>query len=175
MGSSDHCVRTTMPACPCPFAKTRHVQDAEPPGSAILHYRQPSERTWRCQCRQELLKALIVVLISIVPILQSQPDAGYAAALPSLLKAPNAKFIGYVSTQYGDRDPKAVTADVTTYSKWDAKYKLDGIFFDEMQDGKFSQYKGYKDATKAAFGDDAFVSGRPHSQVEDETDARPLR
>ena len=89
--------------------------------------------------------------------LQSQPDENFQKYLPNLLQYPNAKVIGYISTQYGDRDESAVQTDISTYANWGSSYAVHGIFFDEVKDGLLEKYTGYTGAVKAGMGEDAFV------------------
>lgn len=57
----------------------------------------------------------------------SAADANYTAAI-SAFRAAGGKVLGYVSTNYGNRDVQAVRTDIDNYLNW---YPVDGLFFDE--------------------------------------------
>lgn len=71
------------------------------------------------------------------------------------LAATDALLVGYVSTDYGNRDAATVRAEMTRY--FDAAYwrntnvRLDGFFFDEMSNdlGKVGYYRGLRDHARA--------------------------
>ncbi|KAG8732591.1 hypothetical protein FRC12_019210, partial [Ceratobasidium sp. 428] len=80
----------------------------------------------------------------------TQPDANYKACVPKLRPSanPNVKLIGYVPTGYGNRASADVQADVHTYANWASAYRLNGIFFDEVDYSAaklpiYSQYSSY--------------------------------
>jgi hypothetical protein len=58
-----------------------------------------------------------------------QPDANYVKAIDRLQGA-GCLTLGYVSTEYGKRETKAIDADLTTWLK--LYPKIQGVFFDEM-------------------------------------------
>ncbi|GAA5983654.1 hypothetical protein JCM10908_000370 [Rhodotorula pacifica] len=84
-------------------------------------------------------------------------------------KLPRATIIGYVRTGYGSRSQADVKADIAMYSSWknlkvgaEGKApRLDGIFFDEVQDVTtkplLSLYSGYSSAARAAFASSTIV------------------
>lgn len=59
--------------------------------------------------------------------------------------------VGYVLTNYSNRDPALVVADITAYYSW---YNIDGIFFDEGSTScdNVTLYKSYDDEVKAKGG-----------------------
>ncbi|KAF2808369.1 uncharacterized protein BDZ99DRAFT_390246 [Mytilinidion resinicola] len=62
------------------------------------------------------------------------PDANYTHGVATLNKLDNVRTIGYVATNWGQKDAQKVLQEVTTYSGWtsqDSSVALDGIFFDE--------------------------------------------
>ncbi|MFE9773753.1 spherulation-specific family 4 protein [Streptomyces sp. NPDC005931] len=59
------------------------------------------------------------------------PDPAFAAAADAL-RAAGARLLGYVDTDYGGRDPSAVTADLRRHREW---YAVDGCFLDRVTAG----------------------------------------
>lgn len=98
---------------------------------------------------------------------QSQPDESYRSALTLLKSRPNAKLIGYVATRYGARAASQVQADVLTYARWDAKWRVAGIFYDEAPNGSeegqadlLNLYAGYVNYARRVMGRSVQVSER---------------
>jgi hypothetical protein len=86
----------------------------------------------------------------------SQPEPQYTLCIEQLKNAgSNVNLIGYVSTNYGDRDQAEISADIQTYAGWDDAYKLNGIFFDEEANtaDKVELYEGYASEARDAFPD----------------------
>ncbi len=59
------------------------------------------------------------------------PDRAFAAAADAL-RAAGARLLGYVDTDYGARDPSAVTTDARRHREW---YAVDGCFLDRVTAG----------------------------------------
>ncbi|GAB2448313.1 spherulation-specific family 4 protein [Streptomyces incanus] len=59
------------------------------------------------------------------------PDQAFAAVADALRTA-GARLLGYVDTDYGARDPSAVTADARRHREW---YAVDGCFLDRVTAG----------------------------------------
>jgi len=69
----------------------------------------------------------------------SQLDANYVEAI-DMLKIKGIHTLGYVKTNYANRDISLVKQEVDT---WKTLYQPEGIFFDEMTNGKNSIYVNY--------------------------------
>ncbi|HWU52199.1 MAG TPA: spherulation-specific family 4 protein [Tahibacter sp.] len=82
------------------------------------------------------------------------------------LAATNALLVGYIATDYGNRAPATVRAEMTRY--FDAAYwrntgvRLDGFFFDEMSNdlGKVGYYRDLRDHARSLAAD-AVLIGNP--------------
>lgn len=66
------------------------------------------------------------------------PDESYIASVAKLNHYPNVQVLGYIPTNYAERDLSDVKEEVSTYSNW-ASYKaknitVSGVFFDEAPD-----------------------------------------
>ncbi|MER6109432.1 spherulation-specific family 4 protein [Streptomyces hirsutus] len=59
------------------------------------------------------------------------PDQAFTAVADALRTA-GARLLGYVDTDYGARDPSAVTADARRHREW---YAVDGCFLDRVTAG----------------------------------------
>lgn len=59
------------------------------------------------------------------------PDASYVAVLSRLSGIPNIRPVGYTTCRYGQRTLDDIRGDVDLYRGWNAKFRLDGMFFDE--------------------------------------------
>lgn len=98
-----------------------------------------------------------------------QAPKTYRACIPKL-RAPNVVILGYVHTSYGKASRKAgVTQDVNTYAGWNATYRPDGIFFDEVSGEKkdLATYKGFVSHARPLFnGGNGFVSDFVPSAVQ---------
>ncbi|KAJ5776263.1 uncharacterized protein N7511_001274 [Penicillium nucicola] len=85
------------------------------------------------------------------------PDQVLITAFAKLNSYGNAKLLGYISTQYGNRAITDVEREVGVYSNW-ASYKgkniaLDGVFFNEGSDGGDTfKLAYYQQLSKAAKG-----------------------
>ena len=65
------------------------------------------------------------------------PNAEYVVGLSDLRKK-YVTIVGYVSTDYGERELSEIKADVDLY---DQHFNIDGIFFDEVATDKLSDYQ----------------------------------
>ena len=66
----------------------------------------------------------------------SLPDQYYLDEVPKLRSYSNIRTLGYVATDYAEKDIEAVLAEIDTYAKWPkvsniTKMRVDGIFLDE--------------------------------------------
>ncbi|OSC98660.1 hypothetical protein PYCCODRAFT_1374607 [Trametes coccinea BRFM310] len=99
-----------------------------------------------------------------------QAPKTYRACIPKL-RAPNVLILGYVHTSYGKASRKAgVTQDVNTYAGWNATYRPDGIFFDEVSGEKkdLATYKGFVSQARPLFnGGNGFISLNPGTAPDD--------
>ena len=60
------------------------------------------------------------------------PDGNYTREISRLNAHANVRTVGYVSTNYAKRDPKAMSRDLNVYSAWaDEDIGMHGIFLDE--------------------------------------------
>ncbi|KAG9124437.1 hypothetical protein FRC07_011632 [Ceratobasidium sp. 392] len=100
----------------------------------------------------------------------TQPDANYQACVPKLRPSgnPNVKLLGYVPTGYGSRALSDVHNDVHTYGQWGSAYRLNGIFFDEVDysAAKLSVYSEYTSYAKSQISN-AFVTLNPGTSAID--------
>jgi hypothetical protein len=60
----------------------------------------------------------------------SLPDQVYLDEIPKLRAYPNIRTLGYVATNYADKEVQSVLAEVDTYAKWpkvtnDTKMRVD--------------------------------------------------
>ncbi|EKM59215.1 uncharacterized protein PHACADRAFT_191536 [Phanerochaete carnosa HHB-10118-sp] len=102
----------------------------------------------------------------------SQPDSSsYQGCVPQLKSQPNVRTIGYVFTEYGSRSQSDVDADVSTYAGWDSAYRLDGIFFDQVETTSdlLSTYTAFVNTARQSFDDsNGFVILNPGTNVQDD-------
>ncbi|KAL4748260.1 hypothetical protein BDW72DRAFT_156717 [Aspergillus terricola var. indicus] len=80
------------------------------------------------------LQFLVVINPSSGPGDSPTPDEAYQTAIRQLNTYPNVQKIGYVRTNYAQRNVSEVLADISTYSRWpsqSADLAVTGIFFDE--------------------------------------------
>jgi hypothetical protein len=64
----------------------------------------------------------------------TQPNEDFVPGLERLSTYSNARTLGYVRTEYGERNISDVLRDVATYANWSttaANLSVSGIFFDE--------------------------------------------
>ncbi|GAA95568.1 uncharacterized protein L969DRAFT_92700 [Mixia osmundae IAM 14324] len=120
-------------------------------------YSYPENSTTWAPLRQAIaahpqLHFQVVINPDSGPGSSSQPDAEYGAGIVALKKASksgNVQILGYVPTGYGKKSNKTVIKQIAQYAGWNTSYAVDGIFFDETIDGKYSLYKQYYDAVKS--------------------------
>ncbi|KAL4914634.1 Spherulation-specific family 4 [Aspergillus aurantiobrunneus] len=80
------------------------------------------------------LNFVVVVNPESGPGSAALPDEAYQLAIRQLDTYPNVQKVGYVRTDYADRNVSEVLDDVATYSGWHAQspdLAMAGIFFDE--------------------------------------------
>jgi hypothetical protein len=89
----------------------------------------------------------------------SLPNADYVPAIQKLNAFHNARTVGYVRTDYGNRSLDDVLQDISTYSGWansSQGIEMHGIFFDEAAHDYTADVADYmqtaNDAVKAASG-----------------------
>lgn len=104
-----------------------------------------------------------------------ESDDPMLTCLPALRKSlPKAKLVGYVSTFYGARPATTVKTNVGIYHSWAAagglgngkSVKLDGIFFDELNNDatnatNVALYKSYAATVRKQFGSKSWVVLNP--------------
>ncbi|KAM0756400.1 hypothetical protein T439DRAFT_376599 [Meredithblackwellia eburnea MCA 4105] len=94
----------------------------------------------------------------------SEPVLACIPTLRSVLNS-ESKIVGYVSTQYGNRDQSAVTAGIQEYQSWSSltvsgtAIPIDGVFLDECSDSEstLSIYTAYSKTINSAFSDGIVV------------------
>ncbi|KAI0356485.1 hypothetical protein OH77DRAFT_206143 [Trametes cingulata] len=100
----------------------------------------------------------------------SQAPAEYQQCIP-VLRAPNVVVLGYVPTFEGAAGKQnGVTQDVDTYAGWDAAYRPDGIFFDQVsgESADFATYEGFVAHARPLFnGGSGFISLNPGTAPDD--------
>ncbi|MAD83270.1 MAG: hypothetical protein CL912_09905 [Deltaproteobacteria bacterium] len=80
------------------------------------------------------LKFIVIVNPSSGPGSTPFPNDQYSTALTKLNSYQNVQTIGYVRTNYANRDIATVLAEVSTYANWatnSSGLAMHGIFFDE--------------------------------------------
>lgn len=89
----------------------------------------------------------------------SLPNDDYLPAIQKLNAYPNTRTVGYVRTDYGNRNLSDVLQDISTYSGWANSrqgIQMHGIFFDEAAHDYTSEvaeyYRTANDAVKTAPG-----------------------
>lgn len=78
---------------------------------------------------------MVIVNPSSGPGSSPSPSTQYAVAVHRLSTYSNVQKVGYIRTNYANRNISAVLADVETYANWTSQstsLSMDGIFFDEM-------------------------------------------
>lgn len=68
------------------------------------------------------------------------------------------------SSEYGERDPTVVKADIDNYNSWDGDLALDGVFVDELNpeyDDALNKYTQYSEWIRSGFGGSGYVSTLP--------------
>ncbi|KAF2270333.1 hypothetical protein CC78DRAFT_595915 [Lojkania enalia] len=79
------------------------------------------------------------------PCMGSLPDQYYLNEVPKLHNYRNIRTLGYVATNYANKELSSVLAEIDTYANWprltnNTKFRVEGIFFDETP----SEYVSYK-------------------------------
>jgi len=82
------------------------------------------------------LEFTIVVNPASGPGTGSGPDGNYTREIPRLNAFANVRTVGYVSTNYTNRDLDSILGDISTYSAWSenataGNLSMHGIFLDE--------------------------------------------
>ena len=87
------------------------------------------------------------------------PNLDYLPAIQKLNSYPNTRTVGYVRTDYGNRNLSDVLQDISTYAGWANSSQgigMHGIFFDEAAHEFTPEVAEYmrtaNDAVKAASG-----------------------
>jgi hypothetical protein len=107
----------------------------------------------------------------------SLPDQVYLDEIPKLRAYPNIRTLGYVATNYAEKDIEDVLAEIEVYSRWPkvtniAKMRVDGIFLDETPStSDADDYAYLKRASQAirngtTFGDRFIGMYMHHSDIE---------
>jgi hypothetical protein len=79
--------------------------------------------------QQPVHSRVVIFNPSSGPHSERQPE--YERAVAALQRS-GTRVLGYVHTEYGGRDPRAVETDIARYQSW---YGVDGIFLDEVAAG----------------------------------------
>ncbi|KAF2728860.1 hypothetical protein EJ04DRAFT_448517 [Polyplosphaeria fusca] len=79
------------------------------------------------------------------PCMGSLPDQVYMNEIPNLANFSNIRTLGYVATNYANKDIESVLSEINTYANWpkmtnNTKFRVEGIFLDEVP----STYVNYK-------------------------------
>ncbi|KAI8940512.1 hypothetical protein NX059_004189 [Plenodomus lindquistii] len=101
----------------------------------------------------------------------SLPDEVYIDELPKLQSYPNIRTLGYVATNYADKDIETVLAEIDTYTRWPQvtnipNMRVDGIFLDETpstfdQDGYEYLKRAEQAIRKSTSFKDRFIAHNP--------------
>lgn len=91
------------------------------------------------------------------------PDDNYHLALTQLNNFTNAKTLGYVPTNWTNRNISAVKADISAYAAWagDPSIALQGIFFDEAPSAYNNETWAYM-SNISTFARDSMGPGRKY-------------
>ncbi|KAF1971520.1 hypothetical protein BU23DRAFT_536734 [Bimuria novae-zelandiae CBS 107.79] len=89
------------------------------------------------------------------PCMGSLPEAPYISEIPRLRDYPNIKTLGYVATNYTNKNVDSVVAEIRQWDSWpalmnDPRMAVDGIFFDEIPGLYHWQKHDYLSAATAA-------------------------
>ncbi|KAF2831710.1 hypothetical protein CC86DRAFT_431635 [Ophiobolus disseminans] len=105
------------------------------------------------------------------PCVGSLPDQVYLDEIPKLRAYPNIRTLGYVATNYAEKDIEDVLAEIDVYAKWpkvtnNTKMRVDGIFLDETPSTyEVADYAYLKKASQAVRNgttfNDRFVAHNP--------------
>ncbi|KAL4902077.1 hypothetical protein BDW74DRAFT_158987 [Aspergillus multicolor] len=108
------------------------------------------------------LPFLIVINPSSGPGNGSAPDTSYQSAIRRLDSYANVQKVGYVRTNYAQRNVSEVLADVATYSSWKdnaSDLAMSGIFFDESPHQYAAETVSYLEGINAAVKSAAGLDG----------------
>ncbi|KAL4736909.1 Spherulation-specific family 4-domain-containing protein [Aspergillus similis] len=109
------------------------------------------------------LQFLVVLNPSSGPGNSSTPDETYQTAIQRLDTYPNVQKIGYVRTNYAQRNVSEVLTDVSTYSGWQsqsADLAMAGIFFDESPHQYAAETVEYLERINAAVINASGIEGK---------------
>lgn len=101
--------------------------------SFVLDKIESSINAYRISSHPDL-DFVIVVNPQSGPGSSTLPDEAYQAAIRQLNTYPNAQKVGYVRTNYAERNVSEVLDDIARYSDWQSRaadLAMAGIFFDE--------------------------------------------
>ncbi len=118
---------TTLPVISSPSTATTSTSST---GVMVPLYTYPTSSTWNEVIQAKLANPSVPIIAIINP--DNGPgiaqDSNYVLGIDALRSA-GITVLGYVYTQYAQRNLVSVEADINTYHNW---YNISGIFFDEM-------------------------------------------
>jgi hypothetical protein len=99
------------------------------PGLLVPFYTYP-DRSWDLlvEARMSHPQVPIVAIVNPASGPGKTPDPNYVEGIAKLQRS-GVTVIGYVATSYARKDPAAVNEEVDLWQAW---YRVDGIFYDEM-------------------------------------------
>ncbi|KAL4971572.1 Spherulation-specific family 4 [Aspergillus desertorum] len=109
------------------------------------------------------LQFLVVINPSSGPGNSSSPDEAYQTAIRQLDTYSNVQKVGYVRTNYAQRNVSQVLDDVATYAGWrlqSADLAMTGIFFDESPYQYASETAEYLERINAAVKSASGIGGK---------------
>ncbi|KAL6233254.1 hypothetical protein BDW75DRAFT_194281 [Aspergillus navahoensis] len=108
------------------------------------------------------LEFLVVINPASGPGNSSAPEEAYQAAIRQLDTYPNVQKVGYVRTNYAQRNVSEVLDDVATYAGWQsqsAALAMTGIFFDESPHQYAAETVEYLERINAAVKSASGIEG----------------
>lgn len=154
LGCSTHPVMPSVPALA--FSAHRTYHSPATPGVVIPLYVYPG-KTWNAVIAAKLAHSYVpfVLIANVANGPGTTADPNYVSFIEKAQMA-GIDVLGYVYTKYGKRSALAVDADI---ARWEALYRTDGIFLDQMAPNAPSYYQA---ATTYAHGHSLwFVMGNP--------------
>ena len=116
----------------------RTYHSPQTPGVVIPLYVYPG-KTWNAVIATKLAHPYVpfVVIANVANGPGANADSHYVSFIEKAQKA-GIDVLGYVYTKYGKRSATSVDADI---ARWEALYRTDGIFLDEMAPNAPSYYQ----------------------------------
>ncbi|CAL3971982.1 unnamed protein product [Diplocarpon coronariae] len=96
----------------------------------------------------------------------AEPDGNYTLAISRLNSYPNVRMVGYVATNWTNRDISLALAEIKTYSAWatnagNPNLRLGGIFLDEAPTRWTAESQAYLEKVADAIWGDAGLGMEP--------------